>query len=106
MVVIAALGTVLGFALGSWPWGGGFLLGASISLLNYRWMRNLVEALGTGKQPRGAVFLAFRYLLFGGGAYVILRYSPLSTAAVLSGLFVMIAAVFVELVFELIYGRN
>jgi len=105
MTVITALGTVLGFALGGWTWGAGFLLGAGISILNYRWMRKLVEGLA-GKTPRGTVFLAFRYLLFGAGGYVILRYSPLSIAAVLSGLFVLIAAVFVELIFEIVYARK
>lgn len=105
MAAIAALGTVAALAMGGWKWGAGFLLGAVLSGLNYRWLRKLVEGLG-GKPPRGSVFLAFRYLLLGGGGYVILRYSPLSVTAVLTGLFVLIAAVFVELIFEIVYARK
>jgi hypothetical protein len=105
MAAIAALGTVAAFVVGGWKWGAGFLLGAVLSGLNYRWMRQLVESLG-GKPARGSVFLAFRYLLLGGVGYVILRYSPISVTAVLTGLFVLIAAVFVELIFEIVYARK
>jgi ATP synthase I chain len=106
MAVIGALGTVVAFAAGGWKWGAGFLLGALVSGVNYRWLRKLVESLGAGKPSRGSAFLAFRYLLLGGGAYVILRYSPLSVAAVFTGLFVLIAAMFVELIFEIVYARK
>jgi hypothetical protein len=106
MTVIAALGTVATLATLGWRWGAGFLLGALFSGLNYRWLRGLVEGLGAGKPPRGAVFLAFRYLLLGGGGYVILRYSPINRIAVLTGLFVLTAAVFVEVIFEIVYARK
>lgn len=105
MAAIAALGTVGALAMGGWKWGAGFLLGAVLSGLNYRWLTQLVGGLG-GKPARGSVFLAFRYLLLGGVGYVILRYSPLNMAAVLTGLFVLIAAVFVELIFEIVYARK
>jgi hypothetical protein len=106
MAAIAALGTVAAFVAGGWKWSAGFLLGAVISGVNYHWLRKLVESLGVGKPPRGSIFLAFRYLLLGGGAYVILRYSPLNVTAVLTGLFVLIAAMFVELIFEIVYARK
>jgi hypothetical protein len=105
MAVIGALGTVAALALGGWKVGAGFLLGAVLSGVNYRWLRQLVEGLG-GKPARGSVFLAFRYLLLGGVGYVILLYSPLNMTAVLTGLFVLIAAVFVELIFEIVYARK
>ncbi len=105
MSVIAALGTIATLTMLGWKWGAGFLVGAIFSGLNYRWLRGLVEGLGEGKAPRGAVFLAFRYLLLGGGGYVILRYSSINMVAVLTGLFVLIAAVFVELIFEIVYGK-
>jgi len=107
MTGIAVLGTLVALAFGGWKFGAGFLLGAAVSGLNYRWLRRLVEGLGGGNpRPRGAVFLAFRYLLLGGGGYVILRFSPINTAAVLTGLFVLIAAVFVEVIFEIVYART
>jgi hypothetical protein len=105
MAVIAALGSVAALVFGGWKWGAGFLLGSVLSGLNFRWLRRLVEGLGS-KAPRGSVFLTFRYLLLGGGAYVILRYSPVSATAVLTGLLVLIAALFVELIFEVVYARK
>jgi hypothetical protein len=107
MAIVAALGTGGAFALGGWKMGAGFLLGASISGLNYRWLHQLVESLGGGGRPRyRSVILGFRYLILGGGAYVILRLSPISLTAVLAGLFVLTAAVFVEVIFEIIYARK
>ena len=104
MLVIGSLGTVAAFLAGGSKWGGGFLFGAGLSLLNFRFLRRLVESLGGG-HPHGGGFLAFRYLLLGGGGYVIVRYSPINMAAVLAGLFVLIAAVFVEVIFEIAYGK-
>lgn len=110
MAVIAALGTCVAFAAGGWQWGAGFALGAAISGLNYHWLRKLVESLGAaaaGARPRRrAVVLGFRYLILGGGAYVILRLSTISLPAVLVGVFVLTAAVFVEVVFEIVYARK
>jgi hypothetical protein len=105
MVAIAGMGTVVALGLGGWKWAAGFLVGSLLSVLNYRWLRKLVEGLG-GKPPHGSVFLALRYLLLGGGGYVILRYSPIRATAVLTGLFVLIAAIFVELIFEIVYARK
>jgi hypothetical protein len=105
MVVIAGLGTIVALSAGGWQWGGGFLVGSLISGLNFRWLKRLVESLG-GKRARGSVVIAIRYLLLGAGAYVILRYSPISLTAVITGLFVLIAAVFAEVVFEIVYARK
>lgn len=109
MLWIAALGTVAACAAGGWRWAAGFLLGASLSWLNYRWLRRLVETLGGAQRPKrrpGSFTFALRYLLLGGAAYVILRFSRISLAGVLAGLFVLIAAVFAETIFELIYGNR
>ena len=106
MVAIAVLGTAAAFAARGWTWAAGFLLGSLISGLNFRWLKRLVESLGGLDRPKRlshrSVFLALRYLLLGGAAYVILRYSPISLTAVISGLFVLIAAVFVEVAFEIV----
>jgi hypothetical protein len=107
MAVIAALGTAAALALGGWKTGAGFLLGAVVSGLNYRWLHKLVKSLGSGGRPRNrSVILGFRYLILGGGAYVILRVSPISLTAVLAGIFVLTAAVFVEVIFEIAYARK
>ena len=107
VVVIAALGTCGALAFGGWKTGLGFLVGSSLSALNFYFLHKLVQGLGAVRQPRyRTVILGFRYLLLGGAAYVILRVSPISLKAVLAGLFVLTAAVFVEVVFELVYARK
>jgi len=107
MAVIAVAGTVAALFVWGWKWAAGFLAGAAISGFNYRWLVGLVESLGGGRKASAStVFLALRYLILGGSAYVILRYTSISLPAVLAGLFVLTAAVFVEVVFELIYARK
>ena len=103
-------GAAAAWALGGWRAGGGFLLGAAASYLNFRWLKRLVDALGGaagGRPPRArvAVFLGLRYVLLALGAYVILKSSAFSLPAALAGLFVSVAAVIVEIVFELVYAR-
>ena len=57
--------------------------------------------LGPGGKPgRFALFFAFRYLILAAGAYVILKYSKLSLPAALTGLFVPLAAVIVEVLIQ------
>ena len=107
LTAVAVVGTCGSLALGGWKTGAGFLLGALISGLNYHWLHKLVSNLGAGERPRyRTVILGFRYLILGAGAYVILRVSPISVRAVLAGLFVLTAAIFVEVIFELIYARK
>jgi hypothetical protein len=105
MAVIGALGTLAAFGARGWTWGAGFLLGALLSGLNFRWLRKMVLTLG-GEGSPGSVYVALRYLFLGGAAYVILRYSPISLTAVVIGLFVLIVAVFVEVIFEIVYARK
>ena len=112
MLLLGIGGGAVGWVLGGWRWGAGFLLGAAASGLNFRWLKQLVEALGETASPRTrpkarvAVFLGLRYGLLGLVTYVILITSALSVPAVLSGLFVSVAAVIVEILFELVYARN
>jgi hypothetical protein len=107
MTIVAVLGTCGALAIGGWKTGAGFLLGAAISGLNYHWLHKLVVALGAGGHPRyRSVILGFRYLILGLGAYVIVRLSSIRLAAVLAGLFVLTAALFVEVICELVYARK
>jgi len=104
MIWIGVMGTLAAGVARGWPWAAGFLLGAAISWVNYRWLKRLVESLGGGKRQPGGLRFAIRYLLLGGGTYVILRLSPISVPAVLAGLFVLIAAVLVETAYEIFYA--
>jgi hypothetical protein len=106
MAVIAAAGTLGLLAFKGWTWAVGFALGGAASYLNFRWLKQIVEALG-GPRPRArlALWLGLRYFLMGGGAYVIVKCSPISLPATLAGLFVSVAAVIVEILFQLLYAR-
>jgi hypothetical protein len=105
MLWIAALGALAAWSTRGWRWGAGFLLGAAASLVNYLLLKRLVESLGGAKRRRArGLGFAFRYLLVGGGAYVILRYTSIDVVGVLAGLFVLIAAVFVEAAYEIFYA--
>ena len=105
-LAIAAAGTMAALAWRGWRGGAGFALGAAISWINFRWLNRAVDALG-GKRarPRLALLAGFRYLLLGGAAYAILRYSSISLRATLVGLFVSVTAVIVEIFFEVMYGN-
>jgi hypothetical protein len=103
---IAAGGTIGFWAWHGWTWGVGFALGAFGSWLNLRLWRRVVGALGEQVRPRPAWRSIVRYLLMAALVYVIFRYSPISVAAALAGLFVAVAAVLLEILFELVYARN
>jgi hypothetical protein len=109
MAVLSAGGMIASGLHGGWRWSAGFLLGAAASWVNFRWLKQMVNALGEAarKKPpktRVAVFLGLRYLLLAAGGYVILNYSALSLVAALIGVFVPVAAVILEVLFELIYA--
>ena len=88
----------------------GFVIGSSFSLLNFTWWKGLANALGgpSGERPlRGnAVFLAARYLVAAALIYVIVRFLGITLAAVLAGLFVSVAAIILEILYELIFIRE
>jgi hypothetical protein len=107
MWAMAAGGAIVFLVWRGWQWAVGWILGSAVSALNFRWLKQLTEAIG-GKaaKPRKAVFLGMRYVILGGCAYVILKYSAISLTAALSGLFVSVAAVIVEILLELAYARN
>jgi hypothetical protein len=108
MVVLGAVGVAGAAVWRGWAWGAGFALGAAASWLSFRWIKRFVYAIG-GSGPtkkRVAVLAGLRYLLLGGGAYVILHYSRISLPAALAGLFVSAGAVIVEIIFQLVYART
>ena len=105
--VMGAGGAIVLMLWRGWTWSAGWLLGSAVSALNFRWLKQLADSLGGATaKPRKAVFLGLRYAFLGGGAYVILKYSAISLPAALSGLFVSVAAVILEIFFELAYARN
>lgn len=107
MILAGAAGAVAALILWGWRGAVAFLLGAAASYWNYRWLKRIVDLLGGGavRPPlRSILLFGARYLLLGIGAYVIVKYSTLSLAAALCGLFVPVAAIIVEILFELFYA--
>ena len=108
MFAISAGGVIVAWVWRGWTSGAGFALGATASWLNFHWLKKIVDELGSRRptRKRVAILAGLRYLLLGGGAYVILRYSRVSLGAALVGLFAVVAAVIVEILFELIYAST
>ena len=113
-----ALGTAgTAFAYFHWEWhaGAAFALGALLAWINFRWLKQGVGALVAvstaqagsehARVPR-MVYVKFfgRFALLLLVVYVILSRSILPMAEVLSGLFALVAAVLIELIFELARG--
>ncbi len=109
-VAIAAAGGLALLVWKGWRWALPFLLGAAASYLNFRWLKRVVDALSgaltASPSPKFAILIGLRYLLLAGGAYVIVNLTILSLPAALTGLFVPVAAVIWEIVYELIYARK
>lgn len=105
-----ALG-LAGTAVAAWRAGPmpamGFALGAIGAYFNFRWLKQLVEALGPDGQAPGrgkALVLGGRWFLFGIAGYVIVKYFGISPLAALMGFLVAVGAVVFEILYELIYA--
>jgi hypothetical protein len=110
MAGLSAAGAIAAALYGGLPWVSGFLAGAVFSALNFWFWHRLVNRIGrtenTGER-RGSgpvVLFALRYGLFAAALYVILQYFEASLSAALVGIFVAVAAVLLQILFELIYG--
>jgi hypothetical protein len=105
---LAAAGCLACLILRGWKWGVAYLLGAAASAMNFRWLKRMVDSLGAAPRrrlsPKFAILMGLRYLLLAAGAYAIVNLTSLSLPAALAGLFVPVAAVILEIVFELIYA--
>jgi len=102
---VAVAGTVLAGAAGGWKWAAGFLAGSAAAWFNFRWLKQLVHALG-GERAHSSFRWALRYFLFGGCGYVIVRFSSIPAPAFIAGMLALIAAIFIEILFELVYARK
>lgn len=121
-----AVAGTLGVLVWKGPWyGGGFAVGAVLSILNFHWMKGAVDRLAAYFQPTAALATAqptvaarrpgraapavkfmLRYALIVAVGYVIFRTSILSLTAFLAGLFVFVAGVLAEMIYELATGMG
>ena len=114
-LVIGVVGGV--YAASSWGWrsGVGFAAGALLSWLNFRWLEQGIGGLlravvpQTGRESYRVsrwIYARFfvRLALLVGAVYVILRVPLFPGRAVLGGLFSLIAAVILEVAYEVATG--
>jgi hypothetical protein len=108
LVLGLSLSAAAGWKFGRWA-ALGFLLGCTIAYFNFQWLKNGVAGLAdrvtnTGKAQSGKEIVArflLRYLLLGAAAYGILTSFPASLRGLFAGLFLPVAAIACEAVFEL-----
>ena len=107
MAGLAVAGTVAAGVYGGVSWAVGFLTGAVFSTVNFWFWHRMVQRVGQpseGSRNSSIILFGIRYFLFVGGVYATIRYFEASLSAALTGIFVAVAAVFLEILFELIYG--
>ena len=86
----------------------GLAFGCAIAYLNFYWLKRVIAGFAdratgaaTSETGQGIVFrFLFRYVLMALGAYVILTVSPASLNGLLAGLFLPVAAIGCEAVYE------
>lgn len=110
MAACAAGGFITVLIWLGWRDAVGFAIGALFSAGMFRWFHGIAEAMGgsaeTPSKGRLAWLGALRYGIIGGGAYVIMEVLHIQPAPIAGGLFVMVAAVLLEIIFQLIYART
>ena len=87
----------------------GFAFGCAIAYLNFYWLKRVIAGFAdratgaaTSQSGQGIVFrFLLRYVLMALGAYVIFTVSPASLNGLLAGLFLPVAAIGCEAVYEL-----
>jgi hypothetical protein len=113
---LGAVGAAFAFFRWGLAWGAGVALGAAVTWINFRWLKVGVGALVNAsvaqadaeraRIPQGVYVKFFaRYALLLVVVYVILSRSLLPVAALIGGLFAAVAAVLVELMWELVTGK-
>ncbi len=109
MGVLGLAGSAAALLWKGWRFGAGFAVGAALSGLNFHWLKGAVDALAAAarlptpriRAKRVVAKFVLRYALIGAMAYAIFRTSLVSLGAFLAGLFVFVAAVLAEMIYEL-----
>jgi len=100
-----------------WRWGSGILIGAVLAWLNFRWLRQGLDALTEAataqadrpkaKVPVGTYFRAvFRYVLIALAVYVIFKYLHVPVLSMIFGLCSLGAATMVVSVHEILHPAD
>ncbi len=109
MIVVAIVLTGAAWLRLGWQVALGFACGAALAYLNFHWLERVINALGermsSAEKPKSssgvvARFL-LRYLLMGLLAYAIFTVSRASLHGLLAGLFLPVAGILCEAVYEI-----
>jgi len=109
MIFLGLLFTAVAWFQFGWRIALGFACGCAIAYLNFHWLERVVTALAdrvtrTGQPQSGRGVVArflFRYLLMAIVAYAIFSVSPASLYGLFAGLFLPVAGIACEAVYEL-----
>jgi hypothetical protein len=109
MLVLAPMLTLAAFfKFGSRP-ALGFLTGSIVAFLNFLWLKSGISGLadrvtqtGTRQSGKGLIFrFVLRYILLAAAAYAIITSFPAALPGLFAGLFLPVAAIVCEAVYEL-----
>jgi hypothetical protein len=110
MAAIGVVATVVVAIFFGWKVGIGLALGCVIAWVNFYWLKQAVSALAdrvtaTGRSQSSSGVVArflLRYALIALGGYAIFRVSRDSLYGLLGGLFLTVAAILCEAVYEVV----
>lgn len=109
MAALGVAATVAAYLRFGWVITAGFALGCAISYVNLFWLKHAISALadrvtqsGRPRSSRGIVLrFLLRYFLIALGAYAIFKISLAGLYGLLAGLFLPVAGIFCEAIYEL-----
>lgn len=106
-IVLAAGVSLVFLGIEGWRAGVATAAMAAASIYNLRRLKGIAAAIDPGTKTRtiSAVLVGLRYLLLGAICFVIIKYFEVSFLAIVAGLLVSVAAVLVEIVYELLFIR-
>jgi hypothetical protein len=106
--ILSLIALLAGQIVYGWRCTLGLACGCAIAYLNFYWLKRVVTVLadkateaGKSQSGKGVIFrFLLRYLLMGGAAYAIFTVSPASLNGLFAGLFVPVAAIACETIYE------
>ena len=113
LAAMFAVAATVGFG---WRMGISFMVGSGLGTVNFLWLKRAITTFaGRMVEPNAvpdtrvrasAVRFVARYALVGGTLYVIFTSSVVNTVGVLVGLFLPVAAILIEAVYETYVGLS
>lgn len=105
-IALAAAAVLVFLARTGWRDALGCAFTASASVYNLRRLKNIALAVSGEPQNSGvssAAAMGLRYLVLGGICFVIIKFLGVSLPAIFGGLLISVAAVLVEICYELLF---